>query len=215
MLAELGRRLGHELADTSSGQTTDDTMLSGVTARARCSFDELVEKGWAEAGHDLPAPWVERHVERLGGWRLAPGSLVEQLAALRTTAPLVLGPRRQKRHRNSQLTYLGDAAEVLVHPGDAATAGVVDAQAPIVRGARGKLVGIAKVEPSIRRGAVSVPHGHQGANVNQLTSKDDIDVVTGTARYSGIPVSVHPAPGDWSRRAAWPGRPPRLGETPW
>jgi len=37
-----------------------------------------------------------------------------------------------------------------------------------------------------------VPHGHQGANVNQLTSKDTIDPVTGMARYSGIPVSLHP-----------------------
>jgi len=50
------------------------------------------------------------------------------------------------------------------------------------------------VDPSIRPGAVSVPHGHQGANVNLLTSKDTIDPVTGMARYSGIPVSLHPAP---------------------
>jgi hypothetical protein len=36
---------------------------------------------------------------------------------------------------------------------------------------------------------------HRGANVNLLTSKDDIDVVTGMARFSGIPVSVHPGEG--------------------
>ena len=37
------------------------------------------------------------------------------------------------------------------------------------------MTGVAKVDPSIRRGAVSVPHGHHGANVNLLTDKDDID----------------------------------------
>lgn len=40
---------------------------------------------------------------------------------------------------------------------------------------------------------VSVPHGHAGANVNLLTSKDDIDLVTGMTRYSGVPVSLRPA----------------------
>jgi hypothetical protein len=45
----------------------------------------------------------------------------------------------------------------------------------------------------MRRGAVSIPHGHRDANVNRLTSKDDIDVVTGMVRYSGIAVSLHPA----------------------
>jgi anaerobic selenocysteine-containing dehydrogenase len=57
---------------------------------------------------------------------------------------------------------------------------------------RGEMVGVAKVDPSIRRGVVSVPHGHQGANVNLLTDKDDIDLVTGMARYSGVPVSLRP-----------------------
>jgi hypothetical protein len=29
--------------------------------------------------------------------------------------------------------------------------------------------------------------------VNLLTDKDDIDLVTGMAHYSGVPVSLHPA----------------------
>ena len=62
-----------------------------------------------------------------------------------------------------------------------------------VRSANGELTGIAKVDDSIRRGAVSIPHGHHAANVNRLTNKDDIDVVTGMVRYSGIAVSLHPA----------------------
>ncbi len=57
----------------------------------------------------------------------------------------------------------------------------------IVRSEHGELTGVAKVDASVRRGAVSVPHGHAGANVNRLTSKDDIDLVTGMTRYSGWP----------------------------
>jgi len=76
---------------------------------------------------------------------------------------------------------------------DAKAAGVVDGQPVVVRTDRGELTGTARVDAAIRRGAVSVPHGHQGANVNLLTSKDTIDPVTGMARYSGIPVSLHPA----------------------
>jgi anaerobic selenocysteine-containing dehydrogenase len=81
----------------------------------------------------------------------------------------------------------------VIHPDDAAAAGLADNQPLVVRSKHGELTGVAKVDPSIRRGAVSVPHGHAGANVNLLTSKDDIDVVTGMTRYSGVPVSLHPA----------------------
>ena len=189
VLAEIGRRLGHQLADTS---LSDDAMLASLSGGGRCSFEELAAAGYVEAPRELPAPWVERHVERLGGWRLAPPLLVGQLAALREPAPLMLVPRRQRRRLNSQLEFLGESAEVLLHPDDAAAAGVVDGEHVIVRSQHGELTGIAKVDPSIRRGAVSVPHGHADANVNLLTSKDDIDLVTGMTRYSGVPVTLHP-----------------------
>jgi hypothetical protein len=38
-----------------------------------------------------------------------------------------------------------------------------------------------------------VPSGHVEANVNALTNKDDIDLVTGIVRYSDVPVSMYPA----------------------
>jgi anaerobic selenocysteine-containing dehydrogenase len=168
-------------------------MLARQTAHARTPFPELAAAGYAETGYELPAPWVEDHLRRLGGWRLAPPALVAQLAALRPPAPLCLVPRRQKRHVNSQLTFLGDTPEVLLHPDDAAAAGVTDGQPVIVRSDSGELTGTAHVDPAIRRGAVSVPHGHEEANVNLLTSHRAADPVTGMARYSGIPVSVHAA----------------------
>jgi anaerobic selenocysteine-containing dehydrogenase len=43
------------------------------------------------------------------------------------------------------------------------------------------------------RAPFPVPHGYEEANVNLLTSHRAADPVTGMARYSGIPVSVHAA----------------------
>lgn len=194
-LAELGRRLGYDLADSG---TTDDAILAQISAGARCSFDEIVAAGWVDTGHELPALWVDQHVQRMGGWRVAPRLLVDQLAALQPPAPLVLIPRRQMRKLNSQFEYLGEPAKILIHPDDAAAADVIDGQPVTVRSAHGELTGLAAVDDSLRRGAVSVPHGHSSANVNLLTSKDDIDLLTGMTRYSGVPVSLHPAPLDAS-----------------
>lgn len=195
VLAELGRRLGFDLTPSNGAPATDDTMLARVLKGARCTFDELVETRWVEKENpELPASWVEQHLDRLGGWRLAPPLLVEQLAGLEPPEPLVLVPRRQVRHLNSQLDFLGEVAEVIVHPNDADAAGVENGQLVVVRSKQGELVGVAKVDSSIRVGAVSVPHGHQGANVNLLTCKDDIDQATGMALYAGFPVTLHPAP---------------------
>jgi len=196
VLAELGRRLGYEPPaplPPDDRPESDDAMLARQTAHARTPFTELAASRYAEAGHELPAPWVEDHLQRLGGWRLAPPPLVAQLATLGPPAPLCLVPRRQKRHVNSQLTFLGDAPEVLLHPDDAAAAGLADGQAVVVRSDAGELSGTARVDPGMRRGAVSVPHGYEGANVNMLTNHHEADPVTGMARYSGVPVSVHAA----------------------
>jgi anaerobic selenocysteine-containing dehydrogenase len=192
VLAELGRRLGHDLAPAGGGQTDDEVMLARLMADARCTYDELAATGWAETARELPAPWLDRHVERLGGWRLAPPMLVEQLAGLQPPPRLALVPRRQVRHVNSQLVYLGDAPDVYIHPDDASEAAVADGAEVTVRSPQGELTGIARVDPSIRRGAVSVPHGHQDANVNLLTSSEDIDPLTGMAHYSGVAVTVQP-----------------------
>ena len=103
-------------------------------------------------------------------------------------------PRRQRKKLNGQLDFLGERAEIdFINPDDGAAAGVVDGRPVTVRSANGELTGVAKVDDSLRRGAVSIPHGHHDANVNRLTNKDDIDVVTGMVRYSGIAVSLHPA----------------------
>jgi anaerobic selenocysteine-containing dehydrogenase len=194
VFAELGRRLGYDLGNLGDPDTsTDDDVLAVLLAGARTKFDEVASTGWAEAPQPLPAPWVDDHIERMGGWRLAPQLLVDQLAALEPPPPLVMIPRRQRKKLNGQLDFMGERAEIFIHPDDGAAAGVVDGQPVTVRSANGELTGVAKVDDSIRRGAVSIPHGHHDANVNRLTNKDDIDVITGMVRYSGIAVSLHPA----------------------
>lgn len=206
ILAELMRRLGHEAPGCPpgdvEGSAADNAMLAPVAAYARCGFTDLTEKRYVETTHEFPARWVDAHVERLGGWRLAPVALVEQLTSVREAqerdrgrpGSLSLIPRRQRRHLNAQFLYLGSPADVLLHPADAAAAGVEDGQLVLVRSARGEIVGTAHVEPTIRPGVVSVPHGHEHANVNLLTSTQDVDPLTGMTHYSGIQVSVHPIP---------------------
>ena len=191
VLAEIGRRIGHELADTGEDGDTDENRLAAVTKRARRPHEELVANHWVVVDHEIPAQWVDDHVDRMGGWRIAPRLLVDQLAALDLPDTLVLTPRRQAKHLNSQLDYLGDVAEVVVHPSDADAARVEDGDPVVVRSAHGELTGVVRVDRSIRRGVVSVPHGHQGANVNRLTDKDAVDPITGMVTYSGIPVTLH------------------------
>ncbi len=190
VLAEIGRQLGHDLADAGA---TDDAMLAKVMATARCGYGEVAATGFVEVPFELPSPWVERYLDRSGGWRLAPQILLDQLLTLELPARLVLIPRRQPRKLNGALDFLGETALVLLHPQDASDAGVVDGSPVVVRTARRELTGMAKVDPAIRRGVVSIPHGHHSANVNVLTDKDTLDPVTGMTRYSAVPVSVEPA----------------------
>jgi anaerobic selenocysteine-containing dehydrogenase len=195
VLAELARRLGHELAIVDGDDLDDDEVLARISAGGRCPYDELVAERWVEWPHELPAPWVDQYVQRLGGWRLAPSILTDQLRDLEAPTSLVLLPRRQARHLNSQLDFLGEVNEVIVHPDDAAAASVVDGAPVVVRSEQGELAGVAKVDASVRPGTISVPHGHERANVNQLTCDDDIDETTGMAHYSGVAVTLHPVGG--------------------
>jgi formylmethanofuran dehydrogenase subunit D len=39
-------------------------------------------------------------------------------------------------------------------------------------------------------GVASIPHGHEVANVNLLTSVENVDRMTGMVLYTGIPIEV-------------------------
>jgi anaerobic selenocysteine-containing dehydrogenase len=113
-------------------------------------------------------------------------------ASLGKPKPLVLSSRRQVKKLNAQLSFMGEIAEVFLHPDTAADHGIADGQKVRVSTKRGEIVVTAKVDPGMRKGVCSIPHGHLHANVNNLTSTDDVDPLGGMALYSGVPVEVEP-----------------------
>src|SRR5207302_2772722 len=74
----------------------------------------------------------------------------------------------------------------------AAAHGIADGQRVRVHNKRGEIELTAKVDPGMRKGVCSIPHGHLDANVNNLTSIDDVDPLGGMALYSGVPIDVEP-----------------------
>ena len=185
--------------DADPDVVTDDELLSVLADRSRASFAELQEAPTALVAETAVFGWVEERGLPGGRWRLAPEPLADQLAELPDPPTLVLTPRRQLRHLNSQLRELAeqgprrDHPEVLVHPVDAEAAGIADGDEVRVESASGHLVGVARVDESIRPGAVSVPHGFSQPNVGALTSgSTDLDPLTGMVLQSGLAVSIRP-----------------------
>jgi anaerobic selenocysteine-containing dehydrogenase len=80
-----------------------------------------------------------------------------------------------------------------MHPDDAGAIGVVDGENVIVDSSAGSIRVRAEVTPNITRGAVSVVHGVETANVNELMDATDLDPLTGMARLAAVAVSVRPA----------------------
>jgi anaerobic selenocysteine-containing dehydrogenase len=195
VMTQLGKRLGVDfLPGIDPDTATDDDMLGVITARARRGMDVL-RSGEFVMAEPVAIGWLERYVDRIGGWRLAPRELVEQLETMAPPAPLVLVPRRQRHHINSRCLEVRDRPSILVSAEDAAKAGLKDGDTAIVRSSYGALQGAMLIDPTLRAGIMSVPHGWSGPhNVNQLTSTTDVDGLTGMPRFSGLPVSLHPVP---------------------
>lgn len=195
-----GLRVPDWVPDDDREEGADDFMLAQLMKRARCSFQDLKAAQYVEFPLEFPAPWVEQHFERIGGWRLAPQELIEQWydmrdadeAALGKPRPLVLSPRRQVKKLNAQLSFMGEPADVFLHPDTAAAHGIADGQKVRVHNQRGEITVTAKVDPGMRKGVCSIPHGHLHANVNHLTSTDDVDPLGGMALYSGVPIEIEP-----------------------
>ena len=200
ILAQLGRRLGFDVLpdglDADLVSTADDAVLDAVVGADRLAELRATPSG-ATAAVDRFG-WVV-DVDR-PPFDLAPPELVAELDRVHTPAPLVLVPRRQGRHLNSWFPpaeLRQDHPGVLVHPTDAADAGLADGQRVRVRSAAGAVEGTITVDHELARGAVSIPHGFGsplGPNVAALISSTfDIDPLTGMARQSGVPVSLEPA----------------------
>lgn len=177
----------------------DEAMLARLFSPiSRCSFDELKEQRFIQRDMEFPAPWVDRHIERVGGWKLMPDRIVAQWREMRALdeaeigqpRPLVFTSRRQRRKLNAQLDFLGAEANALVSPADAEAHGISEGQPLRIRTTSGEAEFTARIDPGMRRGVISIAHGHLPANVNRLTSTRTIDPISGMALYTGVPIEI-------------------------
>ena len=189
------------LPESDLVEGADEFMLSTFMANARCTFKELQEKRYVEFPHEFPAAWVEKHFQKIGGWRFAIPEVMQQWAEMRAVdeanlgkpKPLVYSSRRQRRKFNAQLDFMGAPADIILHPDTAAARGIVDGAKVRVYNKAGEIFLTAKLDPTMRPGVGSISHGHKDANVNFLTSTQDMDRLGGMAHYSGVPIEVEPA----------------------
>jgi anaerobic selenocysteine-containing dehydrogenase len=197
LMARMGLPLPEGLPASDSEPGADDAMLARQMAGARCSFEELKAAGTVTREMEFPGAWVDAHIERIGGWIVAPQPLLDLWAKTRAadearSAPPQLSfiPRRQRRKLNASLSFLGSPADIILNPQDAAARGIASGDRVRVTTPSGEIVLIANVSETIRPNVASIPHGHESANVNLLTSVQSVDAMTGMVLYSGIPITI-------------------------
>lgn len=151
---------------------------------------------------------------------LAPDYITADLPRLRAhvrhaAAPdgLLLVSRRHLRSKNSWLhnvpALVGgtNKCTLLIHPDDAAGAGLTDGQQAHVASPEGTIEVAVQVSDEMMPGVVSMPHGwghdepgtrmataraHAGVNSNVLAPGTFVDAISGNAAVNGIPVTVRP-----------------------
>jgi anaerobic selenocysteine-containing dehydrogenase len=196
ILGQLGKRMGLDFIPGVDVDTaTDDTVIAHIMSNANVDFGELRAKRLISRPPVIG--WVQRFVDaKIGGWRLAPPPLADQLAELEAAEAvqsdrLILIPRRQRYHENSKLLELRDKPYAYLNPVDAEAAGLTDGSVVRVKTGNGAVERVVKLDETLRRGAINVPHGwSDDLNVNHLTGTRDVDPLTGMVRYSGLEVSL-------------------------
>ena len=144
---------------------------------------------------------------------LASGSLRAGSAGLRSREMLLIG-RRAMRYSNSFMHNLPalvkgrDRCTLQVCAKDADRIGLAHGGSARVTSRIGSLVAPVEITDDLMPGVVSLPHGwghgrdgaaltvaaaHAGASLNDLTDEQSIDVLSGNAAFSGVPVTVSKA----------------------
>jgi len=199
IIGQLGKRMGIDFFPGFDVDTaTDDDLMRYLLGSSEIDFDELKEKRVLTQPHVIG--WAQRHVdEKIGGWRMCPWPLAEQLKDLELREDpegpkaLILIPRRQKYHENSKLLELRDEPLVIMHSEDARAHNIGEGAMVEVRSVNGTVRRMAKIDDTLRPGCINVPHGWSDElNVNRLTGTTDVDSLTGMVLYSGLEVSVAP-----------------------
>jgi len=153
----------------------------------------------ADGGIDLVPELLARDAERLRADLAAPA------------AGTVLIGRRHLRSNNSWMHNLRSLAKgperctLLVHPDDAARAGLSDGGRARVSSRVGAVEVPVRISDEMMPGVVSLPHGfghdlpgirlgvareHAGVNSNRLTDEQDVDALSANAVLNGIPVEL-------------------------
>src|SRR5512134_1168563 len=109
--------------------------------------------------------------------------------------------------RGATLVSGRERCTLLMHPADAARAGVADGAKAVIRSEAGEVVAPVEVSDEMMPGVVCLPHGwghdkpearlsvasrHAGVCNNVLAPGELVDVPSGNAVVNGIPVEVTP-----------------------
>jgi len=142
-------------------------------------------------------------------------ALARELDTASETAPLVLIGRRELRSNNSWMHNVAslvagrERCVLLVHPTDAARAGLRDSGRAVLESRVHAAEVPVRVTDEIMPGVVSLPHGwghaaaaawqgvagaHAGVSVNDWTDDQRVEDVVGQSILNGVPVSLRPAP---------------------
>ncbi|MEH6607374.1 MAG: molybdopterin-dependent oxidoreductase [Pseudomonadales bacterium] len=159
----------------------------------------------------------ERLCTRDGMIELAPDMLLNDLPRLLASAgqiaddQLLLIGRRHVRSNNSwmhnshRLVKGKPRWQLLMHPNDMAARALVDGQSVGITSAVGEVTTLVVSSEEVMPGVVSLPHGwghqssnvklsiaskQQGVNCNDLVDQRAMDVLSGTAVFNGVPVTV-------------------------
>ena len=108
-------------------------------------------------------------------------------------------------HNSERLVRGKNRCTLMIHPDDAQSRGLSDGQTVCVRSRVGQVEIPIEVTDSIMRGVVSIPHGwghkrkgvklsvaqdYAGVSLNDLTDDKRLDMLTGNAAFSGVPVHI-------------------------
>ena len=177
--------------------------LGVVAPDAESLFDALAGRQAERLRRDrilLEPPelgWFTQELLADQRWSLAPDVLVERLAAIVASeavpAPLVLTPRREVGHMNTLLAGRSEQPALLVAPVDAARLGLADGErvAIAVAAGSGAVEAVVRLDPGLRPGVVSLPHGYDDPNIADLTTDTaHVHPAYGMPTLTAVPVLI-------------------------
>jgi anaerobic selenocysteine-containing dehydrogenase len=200
----LARHMGMEIAGVTD-VIDEDELIGKIIRRSRVPFEQLRSAPSGVVVEDAPREWLIPDKVPRGRLDLAPDALVAELhrwveveARSGAGAPgsdLALICRRLPHQMNSDLQELPSQQRapfptLLMSPADAGERGLAEGEVVTVSNRNGSTSAVLEVTDRIRSGVVSLPHSWRDPDVNQLTSTDDLDPITGMPRFTALGVTV-------------------------